>query len=234
MTNEELVYLYQQGDKQALDKLIEQNTGIVYKLVNKFYVEGTNSIDREDLEQEGFIGLMVAAKRYEFNNPNKAQFITYAIHWIYSKINRYITQKNTNGETSLNTPIGKDADTELLDIIEGADYSYENIEEKLYYQQLRQELDQVMDKYNTLKEREILKLHYGWDNNKCMTLNEIGDIFSINKERVRQQESQAMRKIRRTSWGRTKALELYGQKKRYSVYNIDGAIEIINFTERYL
>lgn len=50
MTNEELVF-YQQGDKQALDSLIEQNKGIIYKLVNRFYVEKTNSIDIDDLEQ---------------------------------------------------------------------------------------------------------------------------------------------------------------------------------------
>src|SRR3712207_7622501 len=93
MTNEELVYLYQQGDKQVLDSLIEQNKGIVYKLVNKFYVEGTNSIDKEDLEQEGIIGLIIAAGKYDLNNPKKAKFITYAIHWIYSKINRYIKQR---------------------------------------------------------------------------------------------------------------------------------------------
>lgn len=234
MTNEYLVQLYQQGDKQALEKLIEKNNGIVYKIVNKFYVEKTNSIDREDLEQEGTIGLMIAAKRYDINNPREANFITYAIHWIYSKINRYINQKNTNEEVSLNTPMGEDEGTELMDYIEGVDYSFENIEEKLYYKQLRRELEKVMDSCNTLKEREILKLHYGWDNNRCMPLHEIGDIFKVSAERVRQQESQAMRKIRCSPWGRSKAIELYGQKKRYSIHSINGVIETINFAERYL
>lgn len=153
MTNEELVHLYQNGDGQALSKLIEQNTGIVYKLVNKFYIEGTNSIDKEDLEQEGFIGLIIAANKYDFNNPKKANFITYAIHWIYSKISRFINQKNTNEETSLNIPIGEDEENELLDTIKDIDYSYENVEEKIYIQQLRQELEELMLQHNTLRQR---------------------------------------------------------------------------------
>lgn len=234
MTNEELVYLYQNGDKQALEKLIEKNTGIIYKLVNKFYVGKTNSIDREDLEQEGAIGLIIAANKYDFNNPNKAQFITYAVHWIYQKINRYVTQKNTNEEISLNTPTGEDGDIELLDCIDGEDYSFENVDEKLYKQQLRKDLEDVMNSCNTLKEREILKLHYGWDNNKCMTLNDIAQIFSISGERVRQQKSQAMRKIRRTMWGRLKAKELYEQMKNKSSYSVSDLIESMNFAERYL
>ena len=56
MTNEELVELYQGGDKKALDLIIDQNKGMVYKLVNKFYTEDTSSIDKDDLEQEGFMG----------------------------------------------------------------------------------------------------------------------------------------------------------------------------------
>lgn len=51
MTNEELVQLYQNGDKQALNELVENNTGIVYKLANKFYVNMTSSIDKDDLIQ---------------------------------------------------------------------------------------------------------------------------------------------------------------------------------------
>jgi RNA polymerase sigma factor (sigma-70 family) len=82
-SNEELVYLLQQRDKQALKMLLDQNKGIVNKLVNKFYTEKTNSIDREDLMQEGFIGLILAANKYD--NPNKAQFITYAVFWINEK-----------------------------------------------------------------------------------------------------------------------------------------------------
>lgn len=115
MTNEELVQLYQDGNKKSLDELVEQNKGIVYKLANKFYTERSNSIDIEDLEQEGFTGLIIAAEKYDANNPKKAKFMTYAIYWIYQKICGFTLGHSTreignskfyNSCTSLNTPIG--------------------------------------------------------------------------------------------------------------------------------
>lgn len=234
MTNEELVYLYQNGDKQALEAILEKNKGIVNKLCNKFYLDGINSVDREDLEQEGYIGLITAADRYDFKNDKKAQFITYAIHWIYQRMNNYIIKRDTNKETSLNTPTGEDGKTELIDYIEGVDYSFENIEDRIYHKQLRQELEEVMDNYTTLKEREILKLHYGWDSNKCMTLEEIGDIFQVSGERIRQLKTASFRKIRNSPWGMVKAREVFIEKKRKLFYSIPGTIENMNFAERYL
>lgn len=234
MTNEELVQLYQNGDKQALDKLIKQNRGIVNKLVNKFYTEGTNSIDREDLEQEGYMGLIAAASKYKSDIDNPAKFITYAIYWIYQKINRFIKYRSTNNETSLNTPIGENGDTELMDCIEGVDYSFENVEEQIYRQELRIELEEVMSKYNTLQGRNILKLNYGWDNNKCMTLNEIGEMLGVSGERARQLKSQALRKIRSSPWGREKIMKFYADERLIYEDSIPGTVESISFAQRYL
>lgn len=233
-TNELLVKQYQSGDKNALNELIEANKRIVYKLANKFYVEGTNSIDKEDLVQEGYIGLMIAAERYDFNNEKKAQFTTYAVHWIYSKINRFIGTRNTNDETSLNTPVGEDESSERLDYIEGVDYGFENIEEKLYNQQLRRELDQVMYENLTLQEVEVLKFRYGWDNNKCMVLQEIGEILAIKRERVRQIESKSLRRLRDSSWGRIKAKEYYRYKFSNENCKINEKIRAIDFQQKYM
>lgn len=234
MTNEELVYLYQNGDNKALETLIEKNKGIIYKLANKFYIEGTNSIDREDLEQEGHIGLITAADKYKTDMDKHCKFITYSVYWIYQKMNRFIKVKSTNEETSLNIPIGEDGDTELLDYIEGVDYSFENVEEKLYNQQLRKELEEVMEQHNTLREREVLKLHYGWDNNKCMSLRDISEMFEVTPERVRQIEVRGFRKIRTCKWARIKAKEIYIQKKLRSIHSVLGTIESIRFAESYL
>jgi RNA polymerase primary sigma factor/RNA polymerase sporulation-specific sigma factor len=206
MTNEELVYLYQNGDRKALAELTEKNKGIVNKLANKFYTERTSSIDKEDLEQEGYIGLMLAADKYDLNNPTKAKFITYATHWIYSKMNRFIRTKNTNEETSLNTPIGEESEDERMDFIEYIDNGYENIEEKLYLQELREDLEKAMLEVTTLQEREVLKLHYGWDCKVC-TLTYIGGILDVSSERVRQIENRALRKIRTTKWARNRINE---------------------------
>lgn len=234
MTNEELVELYQNGDKQALNELVKKNTGIVYRLVNKFYIGATNSIDREDLEQEGFLGLIAAADKYKLDMENKAQFITYAVYWIYHKINRFINQKNTNEEISLNTPTSEDGDKELMDYVEGVDYSFENVEEKLYLQQLRQELDRVMNEKLPLKEREILKLHYGWDNNKCLTLQEIGEIFGVTRQRVQGIENKAFLKIRYTPWGRLKAMEISAFKRKARRYKFSSIDDDIDFARKYL
>ena len=234
MTNEELVYLYQNGDKQALEKIIEQNKGIIYKLVNKFYVEKTNSIDKEDLEQEGFIGLITAADKYKLDIEKPCKFITYAVYWIYQKINRFMQNKNTNEETSLNTPTGEDEGKELMDYIEGVDYSYENVEDKIYNQQLHKDLEVVMEEYNTLKEREVLKLRYGFDNNKRMTFEELGEVYNVSRTMINNIENTALRKIRQAPWGVTKAKEFYIQKRKQSIYSISGVVESMSFAHRYL
>jgi RNA polymerase sigma factor (sigma-70 family) len=139
---------------------------------------------------------MRAAELYNFDMQHKANFVTYSFYWVNQKINRFMRIRNTNEETSLNTPIGEDGDTELIDFIEGVDYSFENVEDKLYNQQLRKELEEVMNQNNTLREREILKLRYGWDNNICMPLIDISELFNVTPERVRQIEVRSLRKLR--------------------------------------
>lgn len=233
MTNEELVQLYQSGDDTAMDKLVNQNAKIIFKIVNKFYFEATNSIDQEDLIQEGYIGLINAAKKYKPDIEHPCKFITYAVYWIYQKINRFMKFKNTNNETSLNIPVGDNSNTELQDFIKDVDYGFENVEEKLYLQQLRQELETVMYENNTLREREILKLHYGW-NTDCMTFQEIGDLLRISKERTKQLSEKALRKLRYSKWGRIKGLEIYGHKRHSSMYSIPGTVESISFAQKYL
>lgn len=211
MTNEELVELYQQGDKQALELIIEQNRGIVYKIVNKFYIEGTSSIDKEDLEQEGFIGLMIAADKYNPDMENKAKFITYAVNWIYQKIHRFVRYKNTNDETSLNVPIGEDGDMELQSTIQDTENAYENLEEQIYLKELRSELERGMNQYNTLKEREVLKCRYGWDI-KPMTLNEVGELYEVTGNDIRCIQARALRKLRNNKWIKVMAKEYYTQR----------------------
>lgn len=235
MNNEELVQLYQNGDKRALDKLVEFNKKIVFKLANKFYVEKTSSVDKEDLIQEGFIGLILAVDRYRTDIENPAKFITYAVYWIRQKISRFIEGKNTNDEVSLNTPVGEDAgSSELLDYIEDVDYGFENVEEKIYNQKLRIELENIMDKTLTLKEREILKLRHGWDNNRLMSCTEIGELFSVTGSHINNIERRAYGKLYRTSWGIEKAKEIYTYRrssKRYTYSNIENEI---SFAQRYL
>ncbi len=228
MSNEELVLLYQQGNKQVLDSLISKNRGRVFKIANKFFVGKTNSIDIEDLVQEGYIGLMKAAEKYNPGMDYHASFITYATYWIYERIHKFITRKNTNDETSLNIMVSEDGekDTERQDLIESIDYGFENIEEKIYLEKLREELEIVMDENTTLQERQILKLHYGWDLKEC-TFTYIASIFDITYSRVQQIENGALRKIRQCKWSRIEYKKYYASI-RHNYSAVENKIDFIN------
>ena len=136
MSNEELVKLYQDGDKSALDELIQANTGIISKIANRY-----NGINRElefdDLFQSGVLGLIAVAKKYKFDIENKAKFITYAVHYINRYINSCVNGKTSkdieNNKfyhqcTSLNKPTGEDEEIEVGDSVAYVDYGFEKNE----------------------------------------------------------------------------------------------------------
>ena len=208
MNNEELVQLYQNGDNKALEELILANTGIIKKIAIKY-----NGINRElefdDLFQNGVLGLIAAAKKYKFDIEKKAKFITYAVFYIDRYIHRSVNggsskeignNKLYNSCTSLNIPIGEEGETrQLEDIIEDIDYGFENVEEKVYLQKLRADLEGAMIDFNKLEEREVLKFRYGW-NTPPMSLNEIGDIFNMTGNKVRNIECSLLSKFRNSRW----------------------------------
>lgn len=207
MTNEELVRLYQEGDKKALDELVEQNKRIIYKIANKFKITN-NSIDIDDLIQEGMLGLIIAADKYNFEKENKAKFITYAIHWIYEKIYNLVIGHSTrekknielnNNCTSLNSPIGEDEEGELQDIIICYDNELINIDEILMLRELRKDLDNTMLECNTLLEMEILKLYYGWDTSS-LTYNEIAELYNKDVNFTRSIKNKALNKLRNSKY----------------------------------
>lgn len=215
MNNEELVQLYQNGDNKALDELIEANTGIIYKIANKY--DGINrELELDDLFQNGVLGLIAAAKKYDFNNEKKAKFITYAVFYIDRYIHRCVNggsskeignNKFYGSCTSLNITTGEEGETrELGEFIEDIDYGFESIEEKLFLKNLRKELENLMQTHNTLEQREILKLKYGW-NTTPMKLDDIADIFGITKDKVRNIEYMALRKLRHSSWAMNRIKE---------------------------
>lgn len=208
MDNEGLVQLYQNGDNKAIDELIENNIGIIKKIAIKY-----NGINREleldDLIQEGVLGLIAAAKKYKFDIEKKAKFTTYAVFYIdrymYRCVNGCSSKDIGNNKlykscTSLNTPVGEEGESaELGDFVEGVDYGFENVEEKVYLQKLRSDLEGAMMEFNKLEEREVLKYRYGW-NTAPMSLNEIGEIFNMTGNRIRNIEYIALNKLRNSRW----------------------------------
>ena len=203
MSNEELVCEYQKGNKKALDELIENNKGIVIKIVNHYYLTN-KTVEIEDLEQAGYVGLINAAIHYDFNNPKRAKFITFAVCLIEREIKNLLFGRSEkerfnnelyNGSISLETPIGDDDSDTIKDFIADKDDSYYFIEEELWINKLKIDLNECMNKVNTLEEREILQFLFGF-NSKPLTLEEVGNIFNIKGERVRLKKNRAIRKLR--------------------------------------
>ncbi|ELU5588396.1 sigma-70 family RNA polymerase sigma factor [Clostridium perfringens] len=227
MINEELVVLYQQGDKKALDKLLENNDKLVYKIASKFYSEKINAIEFDDLLQEGRIGFILACSKYDCEYIKKTKFITYAFYWIYQKIHRFITRNNTNDEISLNIPVGEERKNELLDCVESNKNDIKDTEDKIYLSSLRLELEGVMDKYNTLNEREILKLYYGWDTEE-MDIYQIADIFDTTSYNIKDIKKKAINKIRNSMWFRVEYQRRYSEDITFMrvLRNLDYGISI--------
>ena len=93
---------------------------------------------------------------------------------------------------SLETPIGKEEDSRLGDFIEmDSDFP----EEYVFKNLLREDLESVLDTLSP-RERDVLHLRYGFDDGRMKTLEEIGQIFNVTRERIRQIEAKALRKIR--------------------------------------
>lgn len=193
--------------KKALERLIQANTGIINKIANKY--NGINGeLEFDYLFQGGVLGLINAVEKYNCNHEKKAKFITYAVflidRYIYFCVNGRGSKEIENNKfynscTSLNAPIGEYETGEVIDFIEGVDYGFENIEEKIFLQNLRKNLEEVMQSCNTLEQREVLKSKYGW-NTKPMALNDIAELFNSTVSKVRNTEILALRKIRNSSW----------------------------------
>ncbi|HYP43336.1 MAG TPA: sigma-70 family RNA polymerase sigma factor [Candidatus Nitrosocosmicus sp.] len=79
-----------------------------------------------------------------------------------------------------------------------ADKDVESPEDKIVKQLLKQDLEGVLRTLNP-REREVLRLRFGLDDGRAKTLEEIGTIFKVTRERIRQIEAKAMRKLRQPS-----------------------------------
>ncbi len=93
---------------------------------------------------------------------------------------------------SLDRPVGESEDSYFGDFIE--DESAENPTETAVHEMLRSRIEQVL-KTLTYREREIIKLRYGIGDGYTYTLEEVGRIFKVTRERVRQVEAKALRKL---------------------------------------
>ncbi|MFS8651926.1 MAG: RNA polymerase sigma factor RpoD [Caldibacillus sp.] len=97
---------------------------------------------------------------------------------------------------SLETPIGEEDDSHLGDFIE--DDEVTSPADHAAYEMLKEQLEDVLD---TLTDREenVLRLRFGLDDGRTRTLEEVGKVFGVTRERIRQIEAKALRKLRHPS-----------------------------------
>ena len=105
-------------------------------------------------------------------------------------------QKVSQEPVSLETPIGEEEDSHLGDFIQD-----ENVQvpaEASAYTLLREQLDEVLGTL-TERERQVIRLRFGLDDGRARTLEEVGREFHVTRERIRQIEAKALRKLRSPS-----------------------------------
>ncbi len=97
---------------------------------------------------------------------------------------------------SLESPVGEEDDSELGDFIE--DKEMISPDESTSMEFLRDQLDRVLDGL-TEREQQVLRLRFGFEDGQCYTLEDVGKRFGVTRERIRQIEAKALRKLRHPS-----------------------------------
>jgi len=232
------------GDSAARTRLIEANMRLVVNIARSYH---SNLIQFEDLVQEGAIGLMTAAERFD---PEKGyRFSTYATHWIKQSISRAMDNKSrairvpahineslrkleklrnssarTAGEDldveelaklmgmspakisallrtamdtiSLDTLVGDEENTSLATLLD--DKNALNPALEVIRAEVKAELKRVMESLDE-REQRVMRRRLGFDDEESPVLQDIGIELQLSRERVRQIESQAIKKMRRLS-----------------------------------
>jgi RNA polymerase primary sigma factor len=194
-------------DQGAVTRLVESNLRFVVSYAKRYRGFGVSILD---LIHEGNLGLMEAARRYD--PERNVKFITYAVWWVreamvhvladqtraFSFPPKLFASLRAGTDVSLNDPVAPGAGDghprELAEVLlqDGA-----AIEEEMIHQA---DVDELIEALGDLdgKEREVVRLRFGFDDDQEHTLQEIGDRLHLSRERVRQIETRAKDKLRRS------------------------------------
>jgi len=240
----ELARKIRQGDQNALDKMTRANLRFVVSVAKQYQNQG---LSLSDLINEGNVGLMKAAKR--FDETKGFKFISYAVWWIrqsilqaiveYSRIVRLPLNKSSSygkvneaylsfvqeferepsneelaealgistkdvvhmlrqnsRHVSVDAPIGsEDGSATWLDLNAVEDGL--GPDENMMEQSLKLEVQQGLSILSP-REVEVLSSYYGLNGAKALTLEEIGELYGLTRERVRQIKERAIRRLRKS------------------------------------
>lgn len=104
--------------------------------------------------------------------------------------------KLSQDTVSLESPVGDENDSQLGDFLE--DNTIKSPEEQVSMMMLREALEKVLATLNE-REEQVIRLRFGFDDNNTRTLEEVGEAFGVTRERIRQIEAKAIRKMRAPS-----------------------------------
>ena len=229
------------GDRDAQTKLVECNLKLVVPIAKRYMGCGLPLLD---LIQEGNLGLMKAAEKYD--GSKGFRFSTYATYWIRQAISRALGDQSrtiripghvlellskmkrasniyyeanhreptdkelaqflqidiekikvardmSQAVSSIDAPIGDEEEDSLADLI--PDEGSEAVYSQIFDMEKLEAINMVLSTLS-IREAEILKMRFGIEVDKPKTLEETGEFFNLSKERVRQIESKALRKLR--------------------------------------
>ena len=238
----ELAHRCAQGDEEAIRRMVNCNLRLVVSVAREYAGRGVPLLD---LIQEGSIGLLVAAKK--FDHTLEFRFSTYATKWIRQGVTRCLLNHSgvirvplhtaermrkvmavkqallqelgeeptveeiarrcgMTGEKvaqllslapevwSLDAATGEDEETSLGKLLENVEAPQPQAE--LIRSEMKDLLNHLLGML-TDRQRQVLRLHFGMEDGTCHSLEEIGTMFGISKERVRQIERQAMERLQR-------------------------------------
>lgn len=182
----------EKGDLDARNKLIEHNLRLVVHIAKKYSL---GMRDNEDLISLGTIGLIKGINSFDASKGTR--LATYAARCIENEILMLMrANKKTNGEVSLNDPIGTDKEGNqilLMDIIgDDEEDVIREIDKREQIKKLYRNIDTLLDE----REREIIKLRYGLIDGNSQTQSEIAQILNISRSYVSRIEKKAIEKLR--------------------------------------
>jgi RNA polymerase primary sigma factor len=187
-------------DEAAMAQLVEANLRFVVSYAKRYRGHGVSFLD---LIHEGNLGLIEAARR--FDPAHNVKFITYAVWWVRQSMMHLLADLTRAfsfppklfGALHAGGPGGEDVSlSETLGDRLPLDQA--PVEEELIHQA---DLDELAAALRDLegKEQEVVRLRYGLGDGEPQTLQEIGDRLHLSRERVRQIETRAKEKLRRSA-----------------------------------
>ena len=176
------------------DKLINANLKFVVNIAKKYTGRG---LSYSDLIAEGNMGLLKAIDKFDGAKGYKT--ITYSVWWIKQSILEAIDKRNgiEHEDLPLDTEGSSLFDTDDYDVqpLIGDEFKEDSIESSLNKEDLQSSVEIVLHGL-TPRERTIVEKYYGLGGEKEMTLEEIGKEMNLTKERIRQINDKALKKMK--------------------------------------